>query len=124
MTNNNSRLEFNKVSSTLIYDGYRKILEKKFTDQDGVQHGFEIIHTSHKIVLVVAFDMGQNLILIKQYRQGPEEILIEIPAGKVEEGEASIEGAKRELLEETGYTTENISLVGSFYSGAYSDGIF
>jgi ADP-ribose pyrophosphatase len=38
--------------------------------------------------------------------------------------EDTIDGAKRELREETGYITNDIKEVGSYYSGAYSEGVF
>ena len=44
-----------------------------------------------------------------------DKISIEIPAGYIEKGENSIDAAKRELLEETGYTTDNIIMVDSYY---------
>ena len=44
-----------------------------------------------------------------------DKISVEIPAGYIEKGENSIDAAKRELLEETGYTTDNIFMVDSYY---------
>ena len=124
MPNSDHHLEFKKLDEKLIYDGYRKIIEKKFALPNGKEHSFEIMHVSHGIAIVVAFDKNGDLILVKQYRPGPEQILVEFPGGKVELGEENIQGVKRELFEETGYITDDIKEIGNFYSGAYSDGLF
>lgn len=65
---------------------------------------------------VAIIAMKQNkLLLIEQFRKAPDENLIEIPAGKVEPGEARQDTALRELEEETGYTSETMELVNEFY---------
>jgi len=64
---------------------------------------------------VLAITKDQKVVLVKQYRHGVEKVLLELPGGIVEEGELPIVGVKRELLEETGYTTDNIVEVGNFY---------
>jgi 8-oxo-dGTP pyrophosphatase MutT (NUDIX family) len=48
-----------------------------------------------------------KVIMVKQYRHGIEQVDIEVPGGVLEENETWQEGAKREVLEETGYTFEN-----------------
>lgn len=69
-------------------------------------------------VCVLALTPEGKLILVKQYRKAIERLSIEIPAGKLEIGEAGSEeaAALRELEEETGYTTENLTLLYDFYS--------
>ncbi|KAA1040156.1 NUDIX hydrolase [Macrococcus equipercicus] len=65
-------------------------------------------------VAVLAVHEGKVL-LIKQFRQAMEEVLIEVPAGKVEQGETRDYTALRELEEETGYTTDDITHLYDFY---------
>jgi ADP-ribose pyrophosphatase len=63
-------------------------------------------------VTIVALTEGQEVLLIKQYRHGAQKIIWELPGGVVDEAEEPIRAAKRELLEETGYTSDNIIEVG------------
>ena len=59
---------------------------------------------------------GDNKVLmVRQYRYPMEEELLEIPAGKLDEGEAPIDCAVRELSEETGYTAGTIVDMGAIY---------
>jgi ADP-ribose pyrophosphatase len=52
---------------------------------------------------VLAVDDEGNALLIRQFRYGVGEVVIEIPAGKLEPGEDPLACGKRELTEETGY---------------------
>lgn len=54
-------------------------------------------------VNVIAVTKDGQMVMVRQYRHGFDEVLVELCAGVVEDGEAPIEAAKRELLEETGY---------------------
>ena len=54
-------------------------------------------------VNIVALTDDNKIVLVKQYRHGVEESILEIPGGVIDEGEDSLTAAKRELLEETGY---------------------
>ncbi|MFN6528386.1 NUDIX hydrolase [Nostoc sp. ChiSLP03a] len=59
-------------------------------------------------VNVVALTKNQEVILVKQYRHGLKKTILELPSGAVEtEDFFPIEAAKRELLEETGYTSNH-----------------
>lgn len=64
---------------------------------------------------VVALTKHNEVVLVKQYRHGVQEISLELPGGVVDSGEDPLEGAKRELMEETGYSAGNIIEVGRLY---------
>lgn len=64
---------------------------------------------------IVALTKKQEVVLIKQYRNGIRDIIWELPGGVVEEGETPLAGAKRELLEETGYTSNAIIQTGKTF---------
>ena len=68
----------------------------------------------------VALDKDNNIILVKQFRYAHRKELIELPAGKIDFGETPIEAAKRELLEETGFISNEWEELGFFYPATYS----
>lgn len=52
-----------------------------------------------------------RVVAIRQYRMGPDEVVLELPAGNIKESESPSAAALRELLEETGYqSNEAVSL--------------
>jgi 8-oxo-dGTP pyrophosphatase MutT (NUDIX family) len=64
---------------------------------------------------VLPVTKNNEAVLIRQYRHGVREVMWEIPGGVVEDEENPLEGVKREMLEETGYSSSNIVQVGKFY---------
>ena len=79
----------------------------------------EIVH--HRGGVGILFMVDNKFIFEKQYRYALNEEIIEMPAGKLEEGEIPLEAAKRELLEETGYRPlEMIHLGDSYPTPGYS----
>ena len=70
-------------------------------------------------VIIVATDSNGNYILTFQTRIN-DKIIAEFPSGYIENGEDVIEAAKRELKEETGYVSDNVTLLDESY---YSVGI-
>lgn len=66
-------------------------------------------------VAVVAID-HDKMIMVEQYRKALGKSEIEIPAGKLDPGEQPEAAALRELMEETGYTTNQLIPLGSYYT--------
>jgi len=95
----------NKVKllhSKRVYTGKIFIRKDEFILQDKkIQK--EIVEHSPSVGLIPIIDYS-NILLITQYRHPAKRTLLEIPAGKIEDGETKEEAARRELYEETGYT--------------------
>jgi 8-oxo-dGTP pyrophosphatase MutT (NUDIX family) len=67
-------------------------------------------------VNVIALTRKREVVLVKQYRHGARQVMLEIPAGVMdEEDESPMLAAQRELLEETGYTSEQFFEIGKVY---------
>jgi len=67
-------------------------------------------------VAVIPITKDNKIVFVEQYRKPLEKSIVEIPAGKLEKGENPMIAAIRELEEETGYTTNNLSFITSFYT--------
>ena len=66
-------------------------------------------------VCVAALDEGNNLSFVKQFRYPYKEVVLELPAGKLEKGSTPLENGKRELLEETGLEGYSYISLGQVY---------
>jgi ADP-ribose pyrophosphatase len=99
--------EVKVISSKLSYEGP---LFRVYTDQI-LENGREItrdVVRHNGSVVILAVDDSQSkrdplIVMERQYRHAAKEYLLEVPAGKMEEGEDALAAAKRELLEETGF---------------------
>jgi len=103
------------VSSEEIYKG--KIVHL-FCDTvrlpNGKEATREVIRHVGAAAVVPLTDEG-NVILVRQYRYPFSQVMLEIPAGKLDIGENPIDCAKRELIEETGYDAKELVYLGAFY---------
>lgn len=64
---------------------------------------------------VIAVDENKDVLMVRQFRKPYDEMVLEIPAGKLEKGEEPLPAGKRELSEETGYEAEEYTFLGKFY---------
>lgn len=65
---------------------------------------------------VIAVDENGEVFMVSQYRIAAREMMMEIPAGKIDNGEDPLECGKRELIEETGYAAEEFTYLGTYYA--------
>jgi ADP-ribose pyrophosphatase len=77
-----------------------------------------VIHHTGSIVVLAVDDSTSNprVLLERQYRHAANDYLWELPAGRIDPGEQELAAAKRELLEETGYTATHWRRILKFYA--------
>lgn len=106
-----SRLKETKISSEQKFSGR---LIDLYLDQVELPNGEtttrEWIDHPGAVCLIPILPDGK-ICLIRQFRYGPGEEFIEIPAGKLDAGEAPLDCAYRELEEETGYRTNKLTFL-------------
>ncbi|MEG1268573.1 MAG: NUDIX hydrolase [Oscillospiraceae bacterium] len=103
------------ISSEDIYDGrIIKITCDTIELPDGRRALREVVgHPGG--ACVVPIDEKNNILMVEQFRYPMKEIVLEIPAGKLEWGENPDSAVERELREETGFTADNIEYLGVNY---------
>ena len=109
------------INSQLIFDGrVVKLYKDKIELPTGQESLREVVKHSGGVVIFARKE--DKVLLVKQFRYPMKEVLYELPAGKLENGEDPFEAAKRELEEETGYCANKWTDLGYVYtSPGYSD---
>ncbi|MFC5588306.1 NUDIX hydrolase [Sporosarcina soli] len=109
-----NRFEEKTLAGETIYEG--KIITLRVEEvalPDGKTAKRELIKHPGAVSIIPITKEGK-LVLVEQYRKALERSLIEIPAGKIDPGEAPEVTAVRELEEETGYGAKEFTYVQSF----------
>jgi ADP-ribose pyrophosphatase len=69
---------------------------------------------SRPYATVFAITPERRVVFLHQYKYGPDAVSLQLPAGYLEAGEDPEQGARRELLEETGYAADRWESLGAF----------
>ncbi len=107
------------ISSRTVYRGpVFWVTTDVVQEPGGVRARRDVIHHTGSVV-VLAVDESRStphVLLERQYRHAANDYLWELPAGRIDPGEKALPAAKRELLEETGYTAKNWRRILNFYA--------
>ena len=106
MTPADTHLHEEELESTQLYRG--RLLDVRLDRvrlPDGSEATREYVKHQGAAVVIPVLDNGA-LLFERQYRYPLRQVFYEFPAGKIDPGEEAFATAKRELLEETGYTAQ------------------
>jgi len=112
----------NKARVLSSLEAYRGPAFWVTTDQvlepTGVRGRRDIVrHTGSVVILAVDESHAEpRVLLVRQYRHAAQQYLWELCAGRIDKGEKELGAAKRELLEETGYTATRWKRILTFYA--------
>ncbi|HEV7856140.1 MAG TPA: NUDIX hydrolase [Herminiimonas sp.] len=111
-----------RIDGKLAYDGsFLKVQKDTVRLPNGQPATREYIRHPGAVVILPLFEDG-SVLLERQFRYPINRVFIEFPAGKIDAGEDPLACAKRELLEETGYTATDWQFVCTIHNAiAYAD---
>jgi ADP-ribose pyrophosphatase len=104
------------LSTRIVHAGrIFQVVRDRLRLPSGLEQEIEVVVHSGAVA-IAALDAQGRLALVRQYRHPAGDWLVEIPAGRVEEGEDRLAAARRELEEETGLRARRWSLLREFYA--------
>ena len=107
------------LSSRVVYRGpVFWVTSDQVIEPGGVRVRRDLIHHSGSVVVLAVDDSRSvpHVLLERQYRHAAQDYLWELPAGRIDPGENELNAARRELLEETGYTAARWRRIFKFYA--------
>lgn len=103
-------------SSEIVFNDFIRIRKDVLHYSNGQDHRYFTIeaHRPNAVVVLCQTEEGK-FILNEEYRHPTTHTVLSLPGGFLEGDESPLEGAQRELLEETGYTAEHFAVIGETY---------
>jgi ADP-ribose pyrophosphatase len=96
----------------VAYPGFTRIVHRTLRLPDGREVQWDLLDVP-PTVTVLPFTPDGSVVLVRQFRPGPNGLVLSPPGGFVEPGEEVLDAAARELREETGYVSGSIHRVAS-----------
>ena len=116
-----SKTKATVLKSKVSFEGkVFSVVTDKVTEPGGVTSTRDVIRHNGSVV-ILAVDTREDptdpsILLERQYRYAAGQFLLELPAGRIEPGEAPLAAAKRELIEETGFRARRWSRLVRYYA--------
>ncbi len=107
------------IASRVVYRGpVFHVTTDRVQEPGGIAVRRDVVRHTGSIVILAVDDSRSEprVLLARQYRHPAKDYLWELPAGRIDAGESELAGAKRELMEETGYTAAHWQRALFFYA--------
>lgn len=92
-----------RIAEELLHDGeHLSLARRHYRRPDGGEASFEVTLQAAG-VSVLALTPDDRVVLVREFRPGPERVVFDLPSGFIDHGEEPAAAANRELAEETGY---------------------
>ena len=109
MSNDSKELAWEEIRCEhIVQDKWIDFRRSAYRFPDGREFEPFYSYSRRDYVVIVATDEDGNYLCVRQFRQGIGEVTTEFPAGGIERisAEDALEAARRELMEETGYESD------------------
>ncbi len=103
------------LESRRLYEGRVVNLRVDTVELSGGRKATREVVEHGEVVAIVPLLENSDVLLVRQYRLPATQVLLEVPAGGVDEGESPEEAAQRELAEECGRHAGRLERLGGFY---------
>ncbi len=94
------------------YAGFVRVVHRTLRLPDGREAVWDMIDTPGSVAVLPLTPEGR-VVCVRQYRPGPDRVVLSLPGGIIDPGEEVAQAALRELREETGYAADSVEVVTS-----------
>lgn len=106
--------DYKVLASQTLFDHPGVKIAVDTLEHNGKQHRYFYLASPVNAVATVGLTGAGEIILTQQYRHPVGQVIYDLPAGRLNTGEAPMEGARREFEEETGYYPNHIEQIGYY----------
>ena len=110
MPSDQERLWKIRGEDRVIHDGWLKVHRRTYVLPDGRVAEWDM-YAGGATAAVLALTPDERLVMVRQFRPGPDRVVLTLPGGVIDPHETPEQAGLRELREETGYRAESIELV-------------
>ncbi|GAA5149034.1 hypothetical protein GCM10023340_23700 [Nocardioides marinquilinus] len=103
----------------VLHDGFQRVLRRPLRLPDGRRAVWELMDNP-PTVSVLALTDDDHVVMVRQFRPGPDRAVLSLPGGLVDDGEDAVAAGVRELREETGYAAGDARLVATVSPPAHT----